>query len=86
MIEILSDQGRPPDISNIDLILQMFPSCRMERECSFLLGTYLEQVHLEVDLKDKELLVNTLKGVLGARLMQKRSRAVPDVIIHQNWL
>ena len=50
------------------------------------MGTYFEQVHMEVVLKDKDLLVNTLKGVLRARLMQNRSRAVPDVIIPQNWL
>ena len=58
----------------------------MEGECSFLLGTYLEQVHNEVMLKDKELLVNTLKGVLRSKLVQNRNKAVPDVFIPQNWL
>ena len=86
MVEILSDQGRPPDTNNLELILLMYPSCRMEGECSFLLGTYLEQVHNEVMLKDKELLVNTLKGVLRSKLVQNRNKAVPDVFIPQNWL
>jgi hypothetical protein len=86
MIELLSDQGRPPDPSNMDFILQMYPSCRKEGECSFLLGTYLEQVHREVVLKDKELLVNNMKGVLRSRLTENRNRAVPDVFIPQNWL
>ena len=55
-------------------ILTSSSKCRMESECCFLLGTYFEQVHMEVVLKDKDL------------LMQNRSRAVPDVIIPQNWL
>ena len=36
--------------------------------------------------KEKELLVNTLKGVLKSRLSQNRSRAVPSVLLPQNWL
>ena len=50
------------------------------------MGTYLEQVHREVLLKDKELLVNNMKGVLSSRLSENRNRAVPDVFIPQNWL
>ena len=72
--------------TNMEIIMQMYPSCRKEIECSFLLGTFLELVHREVMVKGKELLVNTLKGVLRARLTQNRSRAVPDVLLHQNWL
>jgi hypothetical protein len=86
MIELLNDQGRPPDPSNMDFLLLMYPSCRKEDECAFLLGTYLEQVHREVVLKDKELLVNYMKGVLRSRLTENKSRAVPDVFIPQNWL
>ena len=86
MIELLNDQGRPPDPSNMDFLLLMYPSCRKEGECSFLLGTYLEQVHREVVLKDKELLVNYMKGVLRSRLTANKNRAVPDVFIPQNWL
>ena len=70
----------------MEIIMQMYPSCRKEIECSFLLGTFLELVHREVMVKGKELLVNTLKGVLRARLTQNRSRAVPDVLLPQNWL
>ena len=86
MIELLNDQGRPTDPSNMDFILLKYPSCRKEGGCSFLLGTYLEQVHREVVLKDKELLVNNMKGVLSSRLSENRNRAVPDVFIPQNWL
>ena len=50
------------------------------------MGTFLEQVLKEVMLKEKELLMNTLKGVLRSRLTQNRSRAVPDVLLPQNWL
>ena len=50
------------------------------------MGTFLELVHREVMVKGKELLVNTLKGVLQAKLTQNRSRAVPDVLLPQNWL
>ena len=60
--------------------------CGKESECSFLLGIFHEQVDREVSCKQKELLVSTLKGVLRARLTQNRSRAVPDVLLPQNWL
>ena len=66
--------------------MRMYPSCRKEVEVSFLLGTFLEQVHKEVMLKEKELLVHTLKGVLKSRLTQNKIRAVPDVLLRQNWL
>jgi hypothetical protein len=70
----------------MEIIMLMYPSCRKEVKVSFLLGTFLEQVHKEVMLKEKELLVNTLKGVLTSRLTQNRSRAVPDVLLPQNCL
>ena len=53
--------------SNMEIIMQMYPSCRKEIECSFLLGTFLEQVHREVMSGEKELLVSTLRGVSRAR-------------------
>ena len=66
--------------------MQMYSACRKEIECSFLLGTFLEQVDREVSCKGKELLVCALNGVLRARLTQNRSIVVPDVLLTQNWL
>ena len=56
MLEFMTDQGRPPDISNIDIILARFSKGRQEAECILLLCTYLELVDKEVILKQKELL------------------------------
>ena len=77
----MSDQGRPPDIDNIDIILAQFPKGRQESECILLLGTYLELVDKEVILKQKELLVNTVIGVLTTKAEYVRRRAVPQVQI-----
>ena len=83
-MELFADGGPAVVATNMEMIMQMYPSCRKEVECSFLLGTFLEQVHKEVMLKEKELLVNTLKGVLRSRLTQNRSKAVPDVLLPQS--
>ena len=45
------------------------------------MGTYVELVDREVVLKEKELLVNTLIGVLRTKTESTRTRAVPQVLI-----
>ena len=57
ILEFLADQGRPPDVSNPDILLARFPKDRQEDECTLLLGTYVELVDREVVLKEKELFV-----------------------------
>ena len=79
MQELLGDNGRPPDVENMDIIMARFPKGRQEAACTLLLGTYVELVDRETVLKQKELLVNTLIGVLQARTVSARSRAVPQV-------
>ena len=68
-------------VSNPDILLARFPKDRQEDECTFLLGTYVELVDREVVLKEKELLVDTLIGVLRTKTVSARSRAVPQVQI-----
>ena len=79
LVAFLTDQGRPPDVSNLDILLARFPKGKQEDECTLLLGTYVELVDREVVLKEKELLVNTLMGVLRNKTESARSRAVPQV-------
>ena len=81
MLVFLTDQGRPPDVSNADILLARFPKDRQEDECTLLLGIYVELVDREVVLKEKELLVDTLIGVLRTKTECARSRAVPQVHI-----
>ena len=81
MVNYMTDQGRPPDVSNPDILLARFPKGRQEHECMLLLGTYVELVDREVVLKEKELLVNTLIGVLRTKTESTRTRAVPQVLI-----
>ena len=80
-MDFLPDQGRPPDISNTDIILAMFSKGRQDAECTLLLGTYLELVDREVVLKQEELLVNTVIGVLKTKTESARKRAVPQADI-----
>ena len=68
-------------MSNSDLLLARYPKNRQEDECLLLLGTYLELVDKEVVLKQKELMVNTLIGVLHTKTVSVRSRAVPQAHI-----
>ena len=81
LIELLSDQGPVPAPSNYELIMLMYPKCRQEAESAFLLGTYMELVNNEVMSKQKELLVGTVRGVLGAKLGHMASRAVPQIYL-----
>ena len=47
LLSFLADRGRPPDVSNSDLLLARYPKSRQEDECLLLLGTYLELVEAE---------------------------------------
>ena len=65
-MDFLRDQGRPPDIRNIDLIQAMFSKSEHETECVLILETFVDQVDKETVLKNKDLPVNTVVGVLSA--------------------
>ena len=80
-MDFLLDQGRPPDISNTDILMAMFSKGRQGAQCTLLIGTYLELVNREVLLKQKELPVNTVIGVLKANTESVRRRAVPQAEI-----
>ena len=69
------------DLSNLEIIMLMYPKCRQGVELIFLFGTFLELVDKEVISKQKELLVNTLRGVLRPRLESNTNRAVPPVLL-----
>ena len=75
----MSDVGPPAVTSNTDINTAQFPTCRHEGECIFLLGIYLELVDSEVISKEKELLLETLVGVVKTRIMHTRSRVVPQL-------
>ena len=60
MLELMRNQGRPPDISNMDFLLARFPQSDHEVECLLILGTFVELVDREVVLKQKNLMVNNL--------------------------
>ena len=80
MLELMRDQGgRPPDISNMDWILAMFPKCKQEAEVMLLLATFIELVDKEAVLKQKEVLVSTVIGVLKNKTEFIQRRAVPQV-------
>ena len=86
VLELISDQGPVPVVSNIELIMLMYPKCRREAEAVFLLCTFMELVDREVAGKQKELLVGTLRGVLRAKVEQLASRAVPDINFPPGWI
>ena len=80
-MELLSRLGTAPVVSDEDIILAMFPKCMQETECLFLLGNYMQLVDKEVVAKQKELLVDTLRGVLEAKLETVKTRAVPKLVL-----
>ena len=73
-------------MSNIELLMLMYPKCRREAEVVFLLCTFMELVHREVSGKQKELMVGTVRGLLRAKVEQMSSRAAPDIHIALGWL
>ena len=75
----MTELGPPLDITDIDIIMAMFPTSRLEVECVFILGTYVELVDREVISKQKDLLLNTLLGTLRVKTECVRSRAVPQI-------
>ena len=81
LLSFLADRGRPPDVSNTDILLARYPKGRQEDECLLFLGTYVELVDQEVVLKQKELMMNTLLGVLQAKTVSIGRRAGPQVHI-----
>ena len=68
-------------MTNTDILLARFPKSRQENKCTLLLGTYVELVDREAVVKQKELLVNTVIGVLQTRSVSAMNRAVPQVQI-----
>ena len=86
VIELLSDQGAAPVVSNTELIILMYPKCRRESETVFLLCTFMELVDREVSGKQKELMVGMVRGVLRAKVEQMSSRAAPDIHFPLGWL
>lgn len=86
MTELLSDQGPAPLVSNIELLMLMYPKCRRDAEVAFLLCTFMELADREVVGKRKELMVGTVRGVLGAKVEQISSRAAPDINFLPGWL
>ena len=61
LIELLSDQGPAPALSNTELLMLMYPRCRREAEIIFLISTYTELVEREAVGKQKELMLGTLR-------------------------
>ena len=60
MLELMRDQARPPDVSNMDFIFSMFLKCRQEADMMLILGTFVELVDTKAVMKPKDLLVNTV--------------------------
>ena len=81
-MELLSRQGPPPVVSNEDMILAMFPKCTQEPEVLFLLGNFIQMVDKEVINKQKELRVDSMLGVIEAKLQFVKSKAVPQLYIN----
>ena len=86
VLELMSDQGPAPVVSNTELLMLMYPKCRREAEAAFLICTFLELVEREVAGKQKELMVGTVRGVLRAKVEQLSIRAVPQITFPPGWI
>ena len=83
--ELLSDQGLVAAATNLEILMLMYARCMQETEVVFLLGTFMELVDIEVGGKQKELLLDTVKGVVRAKLGHLPSRSVPQVSLPLTW-
>ena len=86
VLELMSDQGPAPVVSNTEMLMLMYPKCRREAEAAFLICTFLELVEREVAVKQKELMVGTVRGVLRAKVEQLSIRAVPQITFPPGWI
>ena len=78
-MELLSEQEPAQLLSNTQLIMLMYPRSMREVEAAFLIGTYMDLVDREVVIKQKELMVSTVKGVLRAKVSTLMNRDVPEI-------
>jgi hypothetical protein len=78
LMELFAD-GRPAVVTtNMEIIMQMYPPCRKEVEVYFIPGSEAEREGALSEHSD---------GCFETyRLSQNRSRAVPDMLLPQNWL
>ena len=72
MVEILAGVRQAP-VSNSELILAVFPKTRQENEAVFIISNYLLLVDSEVVTKKKELLTETVKGFIEAKMQVDES-------------
>ena len=65
-----------------EIILAMFPRSTEETEVFLFLGNYIELVDKHVVNKQKVLRVDTMKGVLEAKVEFAKTRAVPQLCLN----
>ena len=80
--ELLARTGPPPIVTNEAIILARFPKCTQETEILFLLGNYIELVDKDVVNKQKKLQVDSMQGVLEAKIQFVKARAVPQLYLN----
>ena len=79
---LLGRLGPPPIVSCKEIILAMFPRCSEETEILFFLGNYIKLVDKNVVNKQKALRVDSMKGVLEAKVEVAKARAVPQLCLN----
>ena len=81
---MLLSTSRPiqlPAISNLEIILAMFPKSDKENEVLFILNTYIMMVDNEAVGKTNKLQVESMKGTIIAKMTAQNSRSVPSTKI-----
>ena len=79
---LLGRLGPPPIVSCVEIIQAMFPRCTEETEVLFFVGNYIEMVDKNVVNKQKMLRVDSMKGVLEAKVEFAKARAVPQLCLN----
>ena len=79
---LLGRLGPLPIVGCEEIILAMFPRCTEETEVLFFLGNYVELVDNNVVNKQKVLRVDSMKGVLEAKVEFAKTRAVPQLCLN----
>ena len=80
-MELLSRLGPPPVVTNEEIVLVLFPKSTQEAEVLFILGNYMQLVDMDVVNKQKVLRVDSMLGVLEAKMEFVKTRAVPQLCL-----
>ena len=67
-------------LSNYEILHLQFPQdARVEKECMFLLGNWVQMVQEEVVVKDRDLEDQFVRGTMQYKYLESRKKKMPSI-------